>query len=161
LPDIISTHQNAPFLRVEYGPNEVANVRNVIRMVHILLQLGIVASLGLGGFGIWHSSFASVRERTREIGLKLAMGAEQEDIAMQFLGEALFSALLGGLVGIAVGIFAVGTLSLALDLPFSVLKILFNIPICLIAATMVGAVGGVYPAMQAGRMDVAVALRFE
>lgn len=161
LPDLIRSQQKAPYLKVEYPKDAMINVRTIIARVHVLLMLGIIAALGLGGFGIWQSSFASVRDRTREIGLKLAMGAERKDIMLQFLGEALFSALLGGMAGIVAGVAAVLALCFALGLPVPLMSIFLNIPLCLLAATLVGAGGGTYPAMQAGRMDVAAALRFE
>jgi putative ABC transport system permease protein len=161
LPEFIRAHQKAPYLRLEYPREGIENVRLVVGKVHFLLQLGIVAALGLGCFGIWQSSFASVRERTREIGLKLAMGAEQRDIMLQFLGEALCSALLGGLIGILVGVLAVVSLSLGIGFPLAVGRIFFSVPVSLVVAVLVGAAGGVYPARRAGRMDVAAALRFE
>lgn len=161
LPGVIRAEQKAPYLRLEYPEAGIRNVRRITGTVHLLLQLGIIAALGLGGFGIWQSSFAAVRERTREIGLKLAMGAEQRDIMLQFLGEALCSALLGGVIGIFVGVLAAVSLSIAVGFPLAWARIFFSIPVSLLTATLVGAAGGTYPAMRAGRMDVAAALRFE
>jgi putative ABC transport system permease protein len=161
LPDLILSQQNTPYFKVEYAKDEITTVRTIIRRVHILLLLGIAASLGLGAFGIWQSSFASVRERTREIGLQLAMGAEQNDIMRQFLGEALCNALLGGLSGILFGAVVILVICAVMDMPVAWLSIILHVPVCLLAATAVGAVGGVWPAVQAGRMDVASALRFE
>jgi putative ABC transport system permease protein len=161
LPELIRSRQPAPYLRLEYPREGIRNVRLVVGKVHLLLQLAIITALGLGCFGIWQSSFASVRERTREIGLKLAMGAEQRDIMQQFLGEALCSSLLGGLLGVVTGLFAVISLSLAVGFPLAWGRILFSVPVSLFVAALVGASGGAYPAVQAGRMDVAAALRFE
>ena len=161
LPDLIRSEQKAPYLRLEYPQEGIRNVLRITGRVNLLLQLGIAAALGLGSFGIWQSSFASVRERTREIGLKLAMGAEQRDIMLQFLGEALCSALLGGMIGIFVGVLAAVSLSIAVGFPLAWARIFFSVPVSLLAATLVGAAGGTYPAMRAGRMDVAAALRFE
>lgn len=161
LPGLIRSQQNAPYLRLEYPEEGIRNVQLITGRVHLLLQLGILAALGLGCFGIWQSSFASVRDRTREIGLKLAMGAEQRDIMFQFLGEALCSALLGGVVGIVTGVAAAIALSVAIGFPLAWGRIFFSVPVSLLVATLVGAAGGSYPAMRAGRMDVASALRFE
>ena len=161
LPDVIRSEQKAPYLRLEYPEAGINNVRRITGTVHLLLQLGIITALGVGGFGIWQSSFASVRERTREIGLKLAMGAEQRDIMLQFLGEALSSSLLGGVIGIVTGVAAAVALSVVVGFPLAWGRILLSIPITLLTATLVGAAGGTYPAMRAGRMDVASALRFE
>jgi putative ABC transport system permease protein len=161
LPGLILSQQNTPYFKIEYAKDEIATVRTVIWRVHVLLLLGIAASLGLGAFGIWQSSFASVRERTREIGLQLAIGAEQGDIMRQFLGEALCNALFGGLAGILFGVIVILAVCLAMDMPVARLSILLHVPVCLAAASAVGAVGGTWPAVRAGRMDVASALRFE
>jgi putative ABC transport system permease protein len=161
LPDLILSQQNTPYFEIEYAKDEITKVRTIINRVHILLLLGIIASLGLGTFGIWQSAFASVRERTREIGLQLAMGAEQNDIMRQFLGEALCNALLGGVAGIVFGVSAILAICIALDMPVSWLSIILHVPLCLVVASVVGAAGGTWPAIQAGRMDVASALRFE
>ncbi len=161
LPGLIREEQKAPYLRLEYSGESIRTVRLIVGRVHLILQLGIAAALGLGCFGIWQSSFASVRERTREIGLKLAMGAEQRDIMRQFLGEALFSAVLGGMAGIAMGATMVLSLCLWLGLPVPWLELAVSVPVSLLVATVVGAVGGTWPSVKAGRMDVATALRFE
>ncbi|MDR1686441.1 MAG: ABC transporter permease [Desulfovibrio sp.] len=161
LPQLILSQQNTPYFRIDYAKDEINAVRTVIGRVHVLLLLGIFASLGLGTFGIWQSSFAAVRERTREIGLQLAMGAEQNDIMRQFLGEALFNALLGGTIGTLVGIIAILVLCILLGMPISWASIVLHVPVCLLAASFIGAAGGIWPAIQAGRMDVAAALRYE
>ncbi|MDL2216937.1 ABC transporter permease [Desulfovibrio sp. OttesenSCG-928-M14] len=98
LPGIIDAQQKLPpnIIEYEHAKAELVKVTSIIDRVNIILTLGMIAALGLGCFGIWQSSFASVRERTQEIGLQLAMGAEQNDIMKQFLGESLFNALLGG-----------------------------------------------------------------
>lgn len=163
LPGLFYETQRIPegLVHYEHAKDELGNVSTIIDRVNILLLLGIFAALGLGGFGIWQSSFASVRERTKEIGLQLAMGAERKDILKQFLGESLFGSLLGGLVGIVLGIAGIAALCAAFGLPLPWLSIMVNVPLCLAMAGLVGAVGGVWPAIQAGRMDVASALRFE
>jgi putative ABC transport system permease protein len=161
LPGLILEQQKAPYLWLEYSGESIRSVRLIVGRVHVILQLGIVAALGLGCFGIWQSSFTSVRERTREIGLKLAMGAEQKDIMLQFLGEALCSALLGGVTGIVVGTAAVLGLCAWLTIAVPWWELCVSVPVSLFVATLVGALGGTYPSLQAGRMDVATALRFE
>jgi ABC-type antimicrobial peptide transport system, permease component len=163
LPDFFGAQQklSPDIIEYEYAKAELIKVTSIIDRVNIILTLGMVAALGLGCFGIWQSSFASVRERTQEIGLQLAMGAERNDIMKQFLGESLFNALLGGLAGIVLGFSGVVVLCLHFGLPVPWLRIIFNMPLCFLAASIVGAVGGTWPAIQAGRMDVATALRFE
>lgn len=163
LPGIFAAQQklSPDIIEYEHAKAELVTVTSIIDRVNIILTLGMVAALGLGCFGIWQSSFASVRERTQEIGLQLAMGAERNDITKQFLGESLFNALLGGFAGIIFGVSSVVILCLHFDLSVPWLRIVLNVPLCFLAASVVGAVGGTWPAIQAGRMDVATALRFE
>ena len=117
--------------------------------------------IGLGGFGIWYGTFAAVRARTREVGLKKAMGGSDKDILAQFLAEALCKSVAGGLLGILVGTLSVeiGAWSLGTSISYPLLaassagSILFS--------AIIGVAGGLYPAIQASRMDVVSALRFE
>jgi putative ABC transport system permease protein len=124
------------------------------------LLSGIAAiSLVVGGIGIMNIMLVSVTERTREIGVRLAIGAYDNDVMIQFLVEAVVLASLGGLIGITVGLMAsyVGCL---------ILKLAFvpNFQIALIAfffSAMVGVVFGFVPAHKAARLDPIEALRHE
>jgi putative ABC transport system permease protein len=125
-----------------------------------LLLAGIASiSLVVGGIGIMNIMLVSVRERTREIGIRKAIGARSRDILLQFLIEALTLSLLGGLIGIAVGLVASAAIG-----AFAGWGFLFN-PLTLVAATffsaVVGVVFGVWPARQAARLDPIAALRYE
>ena len=127
----------------------------------LTLLLGGIASISLvvGGIGIMNIMLVSVRERTREIGVRKAIGARGRDILAQFLVEALTLSLLGGLVGIAVGLgasFLIGQLAgwgFAIDPTTIVVAVLFSLA--------VGVVFGVWPARQAARLDPIAALRYE
>jgi putative ABC transport system permease protein len=116
-------------------------------------------SLIVGGIGIMNIMLVSVTERTREIGIRIALGAYPRDVMLQFLIEALMLSALGGIVGIVIGIvgaFISATLTgrpLVLD-PFAVL-------LSFVFAAVVGIVFGFYPAQRAARMDPIVALRTE
>jgi putative ABC transport system permease protein len=146
---------------VEILSEDLRKIQAIVRWVRILLSLGVASSLVLGGMGIWQGTVAAVRERTREVGLKLAMGAEQWDIWAQFLGEAVCKSLLGGILGVALGagcIYAAGTL---LHIPVGWTRFGQDSLLCVGAATLVGTIGGMYPAIVASRMDAVHALRYE
>jgi putative ABC transport system permease protein len=127
----------------------------------LTLLLGGIASISLvvGGIGIMNIMLVSVRERTREIGIRKAVGARRRDILAQFLVEALTLSLLGGLIGILVGLTASAGIGQLAGWGFS-----FN-PTTVIAAVLfslaVGVVFGVWPARQAARLDPIGALRYE
>ena len=127
----------------------------------LTLLLGGIASISLvvGGIGIMNIMLVSVRERTREIGIRKAVGARGRDILAQFLVEALTLSLLGGLIGIAVGLGVSAVIGRLAGWGF-----VFN-PATVVAAVLfslaVGVVFGVWPARQAARLDPISALRYE
>jgi putative ABC transport system permease protein len=127
----------------------------------LTLLLGGIASISLvvGGIGIMNIMLVSVRERTREIGIRKAVGARGRDILAQFLVEALTLSLLGGLIGIAVGLGVSAVIGQIAGWGFA-----FS-PTTVLAAVLfsllVGVVFGVWPARQAARLDPIGALRYE
>jgi putative ABC transport system permease protein len=127
----------------------------------LTLLLGGIASISLvvGGIGIMNIMLVSVRERTREIGIRKAVGARGRDILAQFLVEALTLSLLGGLIGIVVGLVVSAGIGQLAGWGFA-----FN-PLTIAAAVLfslaVGVVFGVWPARQAARLDPISALRYE
>ena len=125
-----------------------------------LLLAGIASiSLLVGGIGIMNIMLVSVRERTREIGIRKAIGARGRDIMAQFLVEALVLSLAGGAIGIGVGVvasFVIGTYA-----GWGFLFNPFTVVISVVFSLMVGVVFGVWPASQAARLDPVVALRYE
>ena len=125
----------------------------------ILLAAMATVSLLVGGIGIMNVMLVSVTERTREIGVRLAVGAKQKDIVFQFLLEAVFISASGGLAGIVLGIL---TIPFAAALNQGVALLLpGSIPLALGVALFVGIVFGLYPAMRAARLDPIDALRYE
>ena len=123
--------------------------------------LGAIAAISLlvGGIGIMNIMLVSVTERTREIGIRLAIGALGREVLMQFLVEAVMLSLFGGLVGIGLGLGLAAVIAPLLGVPF-----VFDPVIVLIAFAFSGAVGivfGFFPARRAARMDPIDALRYE
>ncbi|MGE4294130.1 MAG: ABC transporter permease [Campylobacterales bacterium] len=127
----------------------------------LTLLLGSVAAISLlvGGIGIMNIMLVSVTERTREIGIRLAIGALEREVLTQFLVEAVVLSSIGGLIGVALGLgIAVGVTS-AFELPY-----IFNQNIVLIAfgfSALVGVVFGFFPARKAAQLDPIEALRHE
>jgi putative ABC transport system permease protein len=127
----------------------------------LVLLLGGIASISLvvGGIGIMNIMLVSVRERTREIGIRKAIGARGRDILAQFLVEALTLSLLGGLIGIALGLaVSAGIASLA---GWAFAFDPATIAVAVVFSLAVGVVFGVWPARQAARLDPISALRYE
>jgi putative ABC transport system permease protein len=129
------------------------------RTFSLLLAAMATVSLVVGGIGIMNVMLVSVTERTREIGVRLAVGAKQKDIVFQFLIEAILISLIGGLVGIVAGILVI---PLAASLNNGVALLLpGSIPLAFGVALLTGVLFGLYPAMRAARLDPIEALRYE
>ena len=129
------------------------------RTFSLLLAAMATVSLVVGGIGIMNVMLVSVTERTREIGVRLAVGAKQRDIVSQFLLEAVLISAAGGLVGIVFGIF---TIPLAAALNQGVALLLpGSIPLAFGVALFIGIVFGMYPAIRAAQLDPIEALRYE
>ena len=156
--------------KISYKDDDDFSVINQADLVNIFGQitgvltifLGAIAAISLlvGGIGIMNIMLVSVTERTREIGLRKAVGAKRRDILMQFLIEAVVLSLVGGFIGIAlggIGAFAVGQLA-------KELKTFVSLQAVLIATGFSAAVGlffGIYPASRAARLHPIEALRYE
>lgn len=124
-------------------------------------MVAVIASISLlvGGIGIMNIMLVSVTERTREIGIRLAIGALAREVRLQFLTEAVVLCALGGLAGIALGFVASLGLASVIDVPFAFDPVI-NLVSFLFAASM-GIVFGYYPASRASKLDPIDALRHE
>ncbi len=145
---------------------DVRDMQEITRMVQsttgiLTAFLAAVAAVSLlvGGIGIMNIMLVSVTERTREIGIRLAIGARAHDVLLQFLIEAVVMSGFGGLIGIAIGLGGSALGAYALDLPF-----VFE-PLVVVAAVLFSAAVGVgfgfFPARRAARLDPIEALRHE
>ena len=139
---------------------EIADaLEGTTKVLTALLSAIAAVSLLVGGIGIMNIMLVSVTERTREIGIRLAIGALERDVMLQFLIESVTLSLLGGLIGIVLSAAATGLLSFLLQSPF-----MFDVPIAGLAFVFSGAVGiifGYFPALKAARLDPIEALRHE
>jgi putative ABC transport system permease protein len=116
-------------------------------------------SLVVGGIVIMNIMLVSVTERTREIGIRKALGATRRDILLQFLIESATISLVGGLIGVVFGIAAAKIITLLISFPSAVA--IWSILVSLFAATSVGLFFGIYPAQKASALDPIAALRAE
>ncbi|MBZ5722944.1 MAG: ABC transporter permease [Acidobacteriia bacterium] len=125
-----------------------------------IAMVGIAAiSMVVGGIVIMNIMLVSVTERTREVGIRKAMGARRSDVLLQFLIEAVTLSLLGGVIGVLFGIVVAKGVTLAVGMP-SVIK-LWAVAAGLTVSASVGIFFGVYPARKAATLDPIAALRFE
>ena len=125
-----------------------------------MLLAGIASiSLVVGGIGIMNIMLVSVRERTREIGIRKAIGARGRDVLLQFLIEALLLSVAGGLIGIVVGVAVSLAITWLAGWTIAFNPLTFAIPV--LFSLVVGIIFGVWPAREAARLDPVVALRYE
>jgi putative ABC transport system permease protein len=125
------------------------------------LLLGAVASISLivGGIGIMNIMLVSVTERTREIGIRMAIGAGESDILLQFLAEAVLLTLLGGLIGIVLGVASAYAISALVGWPTLISSSAIGLAVAFSSA--IGIFFGFYPARKAARLNPIDALRYE
>jgi putative ABC transport system permease protein len=129
------------------------------KIMSVLLAAIASVSLIVGGIGIMNIMLVSVTERTREIGIRMAVGAHARDILVQFLVEAVTLSAFGGMVGIAFGIVASKIVAHATGWP--TLTPVAWIGIACLSSAVIGIISGFYPAWKASRLDPIDALRYE
>jgi putative ABC transport system permease protein len=129
------------------------------KVMTILLTIVASVSLLVGGIGIMNIMLVSVTERTREIGIRMAVGATEEDVRSQFLIEAIAIGLLGGAIGIVFGI--VSSLVVSRMFGWPVLISAYAVVVSTLFALAIGAFFGLYPARRASRLNPIEALRYE
>jgi putative ABC transport system permease protein len=141
-------------------PDEVIQTRLQASKTFSLL-LAVIASVSLlvGGIGIMNVMLVSVTERTREIGVRMSIGATESDVQLQFLGEAVILSLFGGIIGVLFGVAGSFFIGQTLQWPMSISP--QAIAVAALFATLIGVFFGYYPALKASRLDPIEALRFE
>ena len=133
---------------------------NDISSALAILLAGIASiSLFVGGIGIMNIMLVSVTERTREIGIRMAIGAKKRDIMMQFLVESVILSLVGGVIGIVLGLSLYGAITYFVEWPF--IFSFVSVIVSVLFATLVGIFFGYYPAQKASDLKPIEALRFE
>jgi len=142
------------------NPSEMARTaENAATTMTLLLGTVGAVSLVVGGIGIMNIMLVSVTERTREIGVRMAVGATEANVKWQFLSEALVLSSLGGIIGIVVGTLASALISNSLGWPTLVSKL--SIVVAVIFSALVGITFGFYPAVKAAQLNPIEALRYE
>ncbi len=154
---------------IKRGDEDDFNIRDMKDIIETLssttkmltLLLGAVAAISLlvGGIGIMNIMLVSVTERTREIGIRLAIGALEREVLLQFLVESVVLSSIGGIIGIILGIGITAVVTNIFEIPF-----IFNESIIIIAfffSTIVGVIFGYFPARKAAKMNPIDALRHE
>jgi putative ABC transport system permease protein len=142
------------------SPNEMAQAAEATSLAMTVL-LGIIASISLlvGGIGIMNIMLVSVTERTREIGIRMAVGATEQDVQMQFLSEAVVLSSLGGIAGIALGV--VSSELITRFVHWSTFVSPLSVIVAVFFSAGVGIAFGYYPARKAAQLDPIEALRYE
>jgi putative ABC transport system permease protein len=163
-------HHLAPGQPPDFEVQSVADVAKVFAVImgSLTAMLSAIAAISLvvGGVGIMNIMLVSVTERTREIGIRMALGARPRDILRQFLVESVVLASIGGVIGIALGVGASAGLIAAINilLPSTKWPFELSIPAAVIALLFAAGVGiffGYYPARRASRLDPIEALRYD
>jgi ABC-type antimicrobial peptide transport system permease subunit len=155
--------------RIRPGAPDDFIVRNNVEVAQLAdessqvmtLMLAAVASVSLlvGGIGIMNIMLVSVTERTREIGIRMAIGATERDVQAQFLTEAMVLSLFGGILGIIFGLTASKILATVLEWPSRIS--VASIAVSVVFSAAMGIFFGLYPARKAARLDPIEALRYE
>lgn len=143
------------------GIDAITNVTNALKM--FLTAIAAIA-LAVGGIGIMNIMLAAVQERTREIGLRKAVGAKNRDIVIQFLTESAMITFIGGVIGIIFGAlisFAVAKIAISMGYKWDLVISLSSIFIALLVSIGVGLVFGIIPARRAAELNPIEALRYE
>jgi putative ABC transport system permease protein len=139
---------------------EISNtIGSVTKLMTLLLTTVASISLLVGGIGIMNIMLVSVTERTREIGLRMAVGATPGDILLQFITEAMTLSTVGGLIGVAIGVAGARTVGKLQEWPILVTE--SSVIVAFVFSAAIGVFFGFYPALRASRLNPIDCLRYE
>ncbi|HET8824932.1 MAG TPA: FtsX-like permease family protein, partial [Terriglobales bacterium] len=153
------SHHSAGDFSVIVPAELLAEQRRTERLFSAVMVAIASISLLVGGIGIMNIMLASILERTREIGVRRAVGARQFDIVRQFVVEATIISFVGGSFGIVFGVFM--SRLIAWLAGWSTIVTAFSIILAFVVSISVGLIFGIYPAMKAARLDPVEAIRYE
>jgi putative ABC transport system permease protein len=156
---LTATHKDAGDFTVVVPAGLLEQQRQTQFIFEVVMICIAGISLLVGGIGIMNIMLATVLERTREIGIRRAIGARQADIIRQFLIEAVLISIVGGLIGIAAGFS--GSRIIALIAGWSTVVTAVSIVVAFGVSVFIGLLFGIYPAVQAARLDPIEAIRYE
>ena len=148
-------------IRVVYYPQRIKKVTGTVYVVKVFIYAALGITILLGGLGITNVMLAAVQDRTREIGLRKALGAREEIIMAQFLTESVFISLFAGVIGAIGGLMSVQVLKGPLGVEVSPLMMTLSVLGGLVFTVFLGVVSGLYPSIRASRLDSVSAMRFE
>ena len=159
IEDLMERHRNEQDYEIIVPLELLRQAEQTQRIFNIVLGSIAAISLIVGGIGIMNIMLASVTERTREIGVRRALGAKRKDIVTQFLIETVLLSATGGLLGVVLGITVPFVISYFADM--ATVITLWAPVVAFTISAMVGVIFGIYPAMRAADMDPVEALRHE
>ncbi len=154
----LSKNEESMF-KLQTSEDKLKAANDISKALAILLAGIASISLLVGGIGIMNIMLVSVTERTREIGIRMAIGAKKRDIMMQFLVESVILSLVGGIIGIVLGLSLYGVITYFVEWPY--IFSFFSVIVSVLFATLVGIFFGYYPAQKASDLKPIEALRFE
>ncbi len=161
IPGVVQSNQSPEELHVEVSWEALKRVQMLAWWIEFLVYLATTATFLLGGVGIWNVMMAAVTSRTREIGLKKAMGAEDRDILAQFLSEALCLSCGAALLGAGLGRIMMEIMSYMIGSRPPEELFFFGLALAFLFAVLIGVGAGLYPSIRASRMEVITAIRYE
>ncbi|MEW6350894.1 MAG: ABC transporter permease [Thermodesulfobacteriota bacterium] len=151
----------AEAVQVQFFKERIQAVKRIVFFFKTFLYAAIVVTILLGALGITNVMLSVVRERTREIGLRLAVGATPGLILAQFLCESLAVGTAGSVLGIAIGFVAVQAISAMIEVVPNYLVFLYSIAGSVVLGIVLGIASGLLPAARASKLDCVTAMRFE